>query len=68
MLCKVCGAKNVREFPGEICLHLSGGLEVLYKTPVTIFPQPLVCLDCGFAEFSIPAPELSVAPSHGRSD
>jgi hypothetical protein len=48
------------EFRGEICLHFSGGLESLNKPLVWMFPQVVVCLDCGATQFTIPDEELKV--------
>jgi hypothetical protein len=38
-------------------LHLRG-LESLDQAGVWLFPEVLVCLDCGFAEFMFPESEL----------
>jgi hypothetical protein len=57
MLCKSCHSLNNREFPAEINIHFPG-LENLTEPTVFVFPKLLVCLDCGFAEFSIPETEL----------
>jgi hypothetical protein len=35
------------------------GREGLDKSTVWLFPEVTVCMGCGFAEFSIPATELS---------
>ncbi len=35
------------------------GLKDIDKPVVWVFPEVVVCLDCGFAEFAIPAAELS---------
>lgn len=54
MSCKSCKSKNQSEFATEIAIHLPG-----LNTPhVFIFPMVVVCLDCGFTEFSIPETEL----------
>jgi hypothetical protein len=42
----------------EMNLHFPG-LEGLDKPPVLTFPEVLVCLDCGFAEFMFANAELS---------
>jgi len=59
MSCKSCTSTRRVEFLGEICLHLQGGLETLDKPHIWLFPKVTVCLQCGFAEFSIPKLELS---------
>ena len=58
MSCKSCQSDNQTLFPSELCIHLPGGLEALRKGHVFIFTQLLVCLDCGFAESSVPEAEL----------
>jgi len=45
------------EFPAEINIHFPG-MENLAKPPVFVFPTLLICLDCGFTEFSISETEL----------
>jgi hypothetical protein len=54
MSCRVCASENQSSVPTEIAIHLPG-----LSTPhVFLFPQVVVCLDCGFTEFSIPETEL----------
>jgi len=60
MSCKSCLSGRQLELLGEICLHFQGGLQALNKPPVWIFPQVLVCLDCGSAQFAVPDAELKV--------
>jgi len=57
MPCKSCGSPNQNTFSTEMNIHLPG-LEGLDKPTVWIFPEILVCLDCGFAECLIPEAEL----------
>jgi hypothetical protein len=57
--CKSCKSENQRNFNGEICIHFPG-LEGLDKPIVWVFPRLAVCLDCGFAEFTVPERELQV--------
>jgi len=45
------------EVSSEIAVHISGR-ENLDKPHVFVFPKVIVCLDCGFSEFSIAEPEL----------
>jgi hypothetical protein len=56
-MCRSCGSPNQRKFNAEINLHFLGpdGLE---KPAVWLFPSVVVCMDCGFAEFSTPKAEL----------
>jgi hypothetical protein len=57
MSCKSCLSDNQRNFNGEIAVHFPG-IKGLDKPTVWVFPQLVVCLDCGFTEFSIPETEL----------
>jgi len=57
-LCSSCASRRQMKFLGEICLHFSGGLESLNKPLVWVFPQLVVCLDCGSAQFTVPDAEL----------
>ena len=50
-------------FSGEIAIHFRG-IAGLDKPIVWVFPQLQVCLNCGFAEFTVPGEELSVL-AHG---
>jgi len=57
MFCKSCGSVNQSKFTGEICIHFSG-LKNVDKPVVWIFPELIVCLDCGAAQFAVPEAEL----------
>jgi hypothetical protein len=57
MPCKSCGSENLRKFTGEIAIHLSG-LKNINEPQVCVFPELVVCLNCGFAEFTVPETEL----------
>ena len=57
MTCRSCGSQNQTEFGAEINIHFSG-LKNLDKPVVFLFPKLLVCLDCGFTEFTIAETEL----------
>jgi len=59
MACKSCKSENQSKFNGEIAIHFPG-LKGLNKPIVWMFPQLAVCLQCGFAEFTVPERELSV--------
>jgi hypothetical protein len=56
--CESSPSGRQAEFLGEICLHFSGGLETLDKPLIWVYPQVVVCLDCGRAGFTIPEAEL----------
>jgi hypothetical protein len=56
MSCRVCTSDNQNTFPTEIAVHLPE-----LSTPlVFLYPKVVVCIDCGFTEFSIPETELCV--------
>ncbi len=57
MSCKSCQSVQQSNFKAEIAIHFPG-LKDLDKPHVLIFPELLVCLDCGFTEFSIDETEL----------
>jgi len=57
MSCKSCQSAHQSKVNGEIALHFPG-LKNLDKPIVWVFPELVVCLDCGFTEFVIPASEL----------
>ena len=59
MSCLLCRSSNQAEFPTEMVIHF-GGLKNLNKPGVWAFPRLLVCLDCGFLQSTIPAPELAL--------
>jgi hypothetical protein len=55
--CASCGSDNRNKFRGEIAIHFPG-LQDLGKPIVWVFPDILLCLNCGTAEFVIPEREL----------
>jgi hypothetical protein len=57
MACRSCGLENQTQFAGEISIHILG-LENVNKPTVWVFPRLLVCMNCGFAEFTIAENEL----------
>jgi hypothetical protein len=58
MRCKQCSSTNLKkDFRGELAIHFPG-LAGLDKGLVWVFPQLVICLDCGFAEFVIPREQL----------
>jgi hypothetical protein len=57
MSCKSCQSARQSTLSGEIAVHFPG-LKNLDKPIVWVFPKLVVCLDCGFTEFVIPATEL----------
>jgi hypothetical protein len=57
MQCKACRSRNQKEFNAEINVHFPG-LKNLDKPAVLVFTKLLLCLDCGFAEFTLRENEL----------
>ena len=57
MPCKSCGSNQQNEFDAEINVHFRG-LKELNRPAILVFPQILVCMNCGFAEFTVPETEL----------
>lgn len=57
--CKQCQSESQRTFSSEVAMHFRG-LEGLNKPIVWVFPDVLICLDCGHAEFTVPEKELEV--------
>jgi hypothetical protein len=55
--CKSCGSANQHKFIGEMGIR-SPGLKNIEKPTVCVFPQLIVCLDCGRAELVVPKNEL----------
>ena len=59
MTCKACHSDKQRVFNGETAIHFPG-LDGLDKPIVWVFPKLVVCLHCGFTEFTVPERELQV--------
>jgi hypothetical protein len=59
MSCKSCLSEHQSNLNGEIAIHFPG-LKGLEKPIVWMFPKLLVCLECGFTEFTVPERELGV--------
>ena len=57
--CRSCQSANKSTFNGEIAIHFTG-LEGLDKPIVWVFPQIMVCTNCGLSEFIVPKRELQV--------
>ena len=59
MACNSCGSVNQRKFTSEIDIHFPG-LGNVRKSPVLVYPELLVCLNCGKAEFTVSKDELAL--------
>jgi len=57
MSCKSCGSVNQKKFSAEMAIRLPE-LKGIGKPVVWAFPEVVVCLDCGTAEFAVPEAEL----------
>jgi hypothetical protein len=59
MPCNSCGSINQGKYLAEVDIHFPG-LRNAGKSPVLVFPELLVCLDCGKTEFMVPKAELEI--------
>lgn len=59
MSCLSCGSSNEAEFAAELVVHFSG-LKNVGNPGVLVFPKIVICLDCGFAQFTVPQTELAL--------
>ena len=57
MPCKKCGSEQLEEYSSEINVHFPAYTD-LDKQAVLLFPNLLVCLKCGFTEFTLSQSEL----------
>jgi len=57
--CKQCHSERLGNFSGELAIHFTG-LAGLNKPIVWIFPNLLVCFNCGRTEFIVPERALQV--------
>lgn len=57
MPCKSCGSEDLHRFGGEVAIHFRG-LKNINKPIVFVFPEIVVCMDCGLAQFTVPDNQL----------
>jgi hypothetical protein len=57
MPCKSCKSLNQSKFTAEIAIHFPE-LKNIDEPVVWVFPEVVVCLNCGTAEFAVPEAEL----------
>lgn len=62
MSCLLCRLGNQVEFSAEMIVHL-GGIKNLDNSGVMLFPKLLVCIGCGFSQFTVPKAELALLAS-----
>ena len=61
MPCRSCGSENRHKFSAEMAIHLCG-LKNIDKPVAWVFPEVLVCLNCGTAEFVVSETERRQLP------
>ena len=66
MACVSCQSLNTSVYPAELNIH-HPGMEGLDRPTVWAFPRLLICLDCGFTNFTLPDDQLREL-SDSRSD
>ena len=60
MNCRSCASSNAHAgFTAEINIHFSG-LKNIHSPGILVFPTLLICLECGFSQFTIPETELAM--------
>jgi hypothetical protein len=57
MACKVCASQNIQKLKGELSASFPD-VKRANLPPVYVCQELMVCLNCGFAELVIPAPDL----------
>jgi hypothetical protein len=76
MACRDCGSNNQGTFEAELSA-CSPRIENLRQSPVYVCQTALICLDCGYIDFRVPAAELQrlkqgfssrTGPSHSAPD
>lgn len=65
MPCKKCGSERQAEYGSEINVH-SPAHNDLDSEPLLLFPKLLVCLKCGFTEFTLSESELPLLSNRTR--
>lgn len=55
--CRVCDSANLQKLTGELSASFPD-VKRANLPPIYVCKEVVVCLDCGFAELVIPAPEL----------
>ena len=59
MRCKSYGSVRRGKFTAEMGIHFPGLMNI-DKPVVWVFPELVVCLDCGISEFAMPKVELGL--------
>ena len=58
MVCPSCRSVKQAEFTAEMVIHYPG-LKNINRPGIWLFPELLVCLDCGFCRFTVPETEMA---------
>jgi len=53
--CASCGSNNQAECPTEMSIHIRRNPG---QPGILLFPKVLICVDCGFSQFTVPENEL----------
>ena len=67
MPCKACGSNKRAKLTAEIAVHIPGPNN-LDKPHLLVFPEILVCLNCGNAEFTVPESQLRALVNEMHSE
>ena len=59
MPCNSCGSVNQRKYTAEMAIHFPG-LKNIDMPVVWVFPEVMVCSNCGTAEFAVSEAELHI--------
>lgn len=57
MACQACRSANETKFGAEVNIHFPEPMS-MDEPGFFVFPRFAVCLDCGFAQFTLPEREL----------
>jgi hypothetical protein len=67
MVCSSCGSVTQRKFLSEVDIHFPR-LRDVKKSPVLVYPELSVCLNCGKAEFTLSKEELDLIAKSDAAD
>lgn len=57
MVCRACGSESLLQLEGEVTASFPH-IEDAKASPIYFVQELWVCVDCGFAELRVPAPQL----------
>jgi hypothetical protein len=66
-MCPQFVSGNQVEFSAEIMVHRDA-LKNVNNSDVMLFPRVLVCMACGFSQFTVPKPEIMLLASDSPND